>query len=84
MKDIKNYKLSQVGSALERLSQAVARLETVAGKTQASAPTGADSAALQEKLDRLTQDHVTLKDTAGRVAQRLDAAIGQISASLKD
>ena len=80
MKDIENYKLLRVQESLQRLDLALSSLESVADKVdaQVKAATGtvgtaaAEAAAIQEKLDRLTQDHGTLKETANRVATRLD------------
>jgi hypothetical protein len=80
LKDIENYKLPHVQDALQRLDRALARLESVAAK----AGTGKPDAAFEKKLDQLTQAHGALKETAGRVAARLDAAIGRLSASIED
>lgn len=92
LKDIENYKLLQVQDSLQRLDNALSRLESAADAAQArgnAAPGMADAAAaqaaaLQEKLDRLTRDHGALKETASRVATRLDQAIGRLSATLED
>ncbi len=92
LKDIENYKLLRVQESLQRLDLALSSLESVADKVdaQVKAATGtvgtaaAEAAAIQEKLDRLTQDHGTLKETANRVATRLDQAIGRLSATLQD
>ena len=67
-----------------RLGDAVTRLESAASNLQTAAPSAADTKPLEEKLARLSRDHGALKETAGRVAARLDAAIGRLSASLKD
>jgi len=92
LKDIENYKLERVQESLQRLDSALVRLESAADAAQARGDTAAGAAgsavaeatALQEKFDRLTRDHGTLKETANRVASRLDQAIGRLSATLED
>lgn len=80
MKDIENYKLSGVHEALQRLDRAVGRLESAAGKP----PRAGDTAALEQKLADLRVQHGSLKETAGRVAGRLDDAIGRLSGMLEE
>ena len=84
LKDIENYKLTQVQDALQRLDQALVRLESVAAVVETGKPDAGASAALEEKLSQLNRAHGTLAETAGRVAARLDAAIGRLSASIQD
>lgn len=60
--------------ALERLERAIGRVEAAAaarGKSE-------DVAGLKEAFDQLARDHAALKDTAGRVANRLDAVIEHV------
>jgi hypothetical protein len=84
LKDIANYKLTQVQGALTRLDAALVRLETVAAKTPAG-PGNADAlAALSRQLAEVTEAHAVLKETAGKVAARLDTAITRLSSSLED
>jgi hypothetical protein len=80
LKDIENSKLVQVHTALERLDRALTRLESAA----AVAPVAGEAKVLGQKLDHLTQAHATLKETAGRVATRLDAAIGRLSDAIEE
>lgn len=82
MKDINNSKLVHVHTALQRLDKALTRLEGAASKAATTVQAVSNVGALAEKLHTLTDAHDTLKETAGRVAQRLDAAIGRLSASL--
>lgn len=84
LKDIENSKLPHVQDALQRLDSALARLESAAAKADAGKPDAAAAAAMEKKLDQLTHAHGALKETAGRVATRLDAAIGRLSASIQD
>ena len=84
MKDIENYKLVQVQTALQRLDDALIKLESAAAKAPASRESSRNEAAAVQKLEALTLAHGALKDTAGRVATKLDAAIGRLSASLQD
>ena len=84
MKDIENSKLPPVQSALQRLDQAVARLESAAAKVEPAALSSASSKAATDTLERLSREHGALKATAGRVASRLDEAIGRLNASLQD
>ena len=71
-----------VQNALQRLDKALVRLEGAASKAATAVPAASNAAALAEKLHVLTDAHDTLKETAGRVGQRLDAAIGRLAASL--
>jgi hypothetical protein len=76
LKDIVN---PNVREALERLERAIGRLDSAAaarGKSE-------DVVGLKEAFDRLSRDHAALRDTAGRVANRLDAVIGQVQTTLK-
>lgn len=88
MKNIENYNLLQVETALQRLDQAMARLESAAVKAEGSAARATEVAQdhknLEEKLGGLTRAHATLKETSGRVATQLDAAIYRLSAALQD
>jgi hypothetical protein len=77
LKDIVN---PNVREALERLERAIGRVDAAAAARGQSE----DVSGLKEAFDRLTREHASLKDTAGRVANRLDAVIGQVQASLKD
>ncbi|MGE4061777.1 MAG: hypothetical protein AB7E79_00260 [Rhodospirillaceae bacterium] len=69
-----------VREALERLERAIGRLDTAAQPRGQSE----DVSDLKEAFDRLSREHALLKDTAGRVASRLDAVIGQVRASLDE
>jgi len=92
LKDIENYKLLQVQDSLQRLDNALSRLESAAdaalARDKSAAGTAdmaaAEAVALQEKLDRMARDHGALKETANRVATRLDEAIGRLAATLED
>ena len=77
MKDIGNYKLLRVRDALTRLDGAVGRLEAAA---DAITPAGE----VKAELESLTRDHAALKETAGRVATRLDAAIARLAVAVDD
>jgi hypothetical protein len=77
LKDIVN---PNVRAALERLERAVSRLDEAAAARGASE----DIKGLREAFDGLKREHAALKDTAGRVATRLDAVIGQVRASLQE
>jgi hypothetical protein len=77
LKDIVN---PNVREALERLERAIGRVDAAAaarGKSE-------DTSGLKEAFERLTREHSALKDTAGRVATRLDAVIGQVRATLDE
>lgn len=89
---MENHKLAQVQTALQRLDQALVRLERAAGEAgtkaegsaaQLNAATAAQKN-LETKLDGLTRAHATLKDTSTRVAGRLDAAINRLATALQD
>jgi hypothetical protein len=82
LKDIDNSKLLHVETALQRLDKALTRLEGAASKAATAVPAASNAGALAEKLHTLTAAHDSLKETAGRVALRLDTAIGRLSASL--
>jgi hypothetical protein len=89
---MENHKLAQVQIALQRLDQALVRLERAAVQAGTKAEGAAAQAAaavteqknLEAKLDGLTRTHATLKETSSRVAGRLDAAINRLSAALQD
>ncbi len=83
MKDIGNYKLVHVQEALQRLDRAMTRLESATAQIQPTAPLARAKAEAEQALARLQHNHATLKDTAGRVALRLDTAIVRLSASLE-
>ena len=71
MKDIVNPHMRE---ALERLERAIGRVDAAAaarGKSE-------DVRGLREAFDKLSRDHAALKDTAGRVADRLDAVIERV------
>jgi biopolymer transport protein ExbB/TolQ len=88
LKDIENYKLARVQESLQRLDQALSRLESAAvivnDKVTTSAGAAASTAAFEEKFNRLNREHATLRETAGQVAAKLDAAIGRLSSALQD
>ena len=60
--------------ALERLERAVGRVDAAAAARAKSA----DVSGLKEAFDRISRDHAALKETAGRVADRLDAVIEHV------
>lgn len=68
-----------VRDALERLERAIGRLDA------AAVPGGAaeDVAALKDDYERLRRDHAELTSSAGHVADRLDAIIGQVRTALE-
>jgi hypothetical protein len=90
LKDIGNYKLVRVQEALGRLEGAIGRLERAAAAGAASASTGAVSdarqaqerAELKAEVARMADKHAALKQSAGRVAERLDHAISRLTTSL--
>jgi hypothetical protein len=84
LKDIGNYKLLQVGEALQRLDRAVARLEAASANTAPDDSLKNQSAELERKLADLTRNHGDLKEAATRVASRLDMAISNLEKSLGD
>ena len=84
MKDIANYKLVHVQTALQRLDQALTKLESAAAQVPVAKESSAHDATLAQKLEALTRAHGALKDSAGKIATKLDAAIGRLSASLQD
>ncbi|MGE3475148.1 MAG: hypothetical protein AB7H70_05015 [Rhodospirillaceae bacterium] len=69
-----------VREALERLERAIGRIDSAA---RAKGPSE-DLSGLQEAFEQLTRDHAALKAGAGRVADRLDAVIGQVRAGLDE
>lgn len=76
--------MEQVQAALKHLDEAVARLETAAGQVQAKLPLAEEAGVLEKRVADLSRENTALKESAGRVAERLDAAIGRLSAALKD
>ncbi|MCC6913698.1 MAG: hypothetical protein IT566_08360 [Rhodospirillaceae bacterium] len=69
-----------VREALERLERAIGRIDSAAQATgQSEGVSG-----LKEAFEQLTRDHAALKAGAGRVADRLDAVIGQVRAGLDE
>ncbi len=84
MKDIGNYALEKVQVALKHLDEAVSRLETAAAQVQTQLPLAEDAAVFEQKLADLSKQNSELKESAGRVAGRLDVAIGRLAAALKD
>ncbi|MHB1205594.1 MAG: hypothetical protein ACYCZX_08520 [Rhodospirillaceae bacterium] len=77
MKDIGNYKLLRIGEALARLDGAVGRLEAAADAVP-------HAGEVKAELESLTRDHAALKETADRVATRLDVAIARLAAAVDD
>ena len=67
-----------VRDALERLERAIGRLDAAAALRGPSD----DVAALREDYERLRRDHAALTSSAGHVADRLDAIIGQVRTAL--
>ena len=59
--------------ALERLERAIGRVDAAAARGKSE-----DVRGLREAFDKLSRDHAALKDTAGRVADRLDAVIERV------
>ncbi len=76
--------LEQVQTALKQLDEAVSRLETAAAQVQAQLPLAGNAEVFEQKLADLSKQNSELKESAGRVAGRLDAAIGRLAAALKD
>ena len=70
--------MPQSAASLARLERALARLD--AASTQR--PSTADSSALEDELTRLRRQHAALKDTATRVANRLDGTIAKLAKSV--
>ncbi len=69
-----------VREALERLERAITRIDSaVRAKGRAE-----DVSGLKDAFDQLTRDHAVLKASASRVADRLDAVIGQVRAGLDE
>lgn len=68
----------QVREALERLERAIGRLDAAAAARGRSE----DVAALKDDYERLRRDHAALSTSAGHVADRLDAVIGQVRTML--
>jgi predicted RND superfamily exporter protein len=77
LKDIVN---PHVREALERLERAISRVDSVA---QAKGPSE-EISRLKDAFEQLTRDHAALKTSASRVADRLDAVIGQVRAGLDE
>ena len=69
-----------VREALERLERAIVRIDSAA---RGRAPSE-DVSGLKEAFDQLTREHAMLKSSASRVADRLDAVIGQVTARLDE
>lgn len=69
-----------VRDALARLERAIGRVDAAAAARGESE----DASGLKEAFDRLTGEHAALKDTAGRVATRLDAVIDQVRSGLDE
>jgi hypothetical protein len=76
LKDIENS-MPQSAAALARLERALARLDLAAAR-----PRTMSEPALAGELGRLKTEHAALKDAATRVANRLDAAIDRLSATV--
>jgi hypothetical protein len=74
--------MSKLNDANERLDAALARLEVAvtARRQEDSQAAGAaeDNRRLQSELTQLRADFVTLKETSGTVASRLDDAVGRL------
>jgi len=77
LKDIENRPVDQSRLALDRLREALARLERAAGRRPASGPAGGD--ALRAEHDDLKQRHAALQKSASQVATRLDDAIARLA-----
>lgn len=82
MKDIAIYRLQRVEKALERLSAAVSRLETVADgipklkvSDEGGPKEGEQFDLIQAELDAIRGDYRTLHTAASKVADRLDERI---------
>lgn len=96
MKDHDKNRLVLVEESLQRLDQALTRLESVAQVAQERAAEVSENLNLQvtkaattallleEKLGTLSRAHTDLKATSGRVAGRLDAVIGRLATALQE
>ncbi len=76
--------MGQVQAALKHLDEAVSKLESALGRVQAKLPLADNAAVLEQKVGELTKQNTDLKMSAGQVAERLDAAIGRLSAAMKE
>jgi hypothetical protein len=76
LKDIVN---PNVREALERLERAIGRIDAAALARGSSD----DTAALKKDFERLRSEHAALTSSAGHVADRLDAIIGQVRTALE-
>jgi hypothetical protein len=74
LKDIENS-MPQAGAALTRLERALGRLEAAAKRGRATPPGNA----VEGELARLKDEHAALKETAARVADRLDGTIARLA-----
>jgi len=82
LKDIVN---PQVHGALQRLEIAIGRLETAAtAGAERHESALRNSTDLHAAFEQLTQDHAALKESAERVALRLDDVIGRVQAVAGD
>ena len=71
---------------LERLAQAVARLESALGRrggSALSAEAGEGSAELQRALDDARAEYAKLSEVTGLVSQRLDRTINRLKLVLE-
>ena len=84
LKDIGNYRLNQVQTALKHINDMVSRWETAATQAQAKIPSGEEGAASEHKLTDLAKRNERLKESANLMVGRLDAAIARLAAALKD
>ena len=84
LKDIGNYKLNQVQTALKHINEMVSRLESAATKAQAKIPSEEEIAATELKLADLSKRNVRLKESADVMVGRLDVAIARLAKALKD
>jgi hypothetical protein len=96
LKEQDKNRLVLVEESLQRLDRALGRLESAATVAQERALAAAETLntkvseaaatalVLEEKFGNLSRAHADLKATSGRVAGRLDAAIGRLSAALQE
>lgn len=72
-----------VAEALDRLSRAIARLETASRDVPELRALKEDHAALTTKLAAAGKSNAILREAATRVATKLDGQIGRLTTALK-
>ncbi len=81
---MKNNSASPVSAALEKLDQAVMRLERATATLAPDLPRLADVPKLEESVSASKRENAILREAVGRVSARLDHVIGRLGSALKE